>query len=466
MGDVKEITSMTQQAKANPITFSDDLLPRLIPFLHKSLQAYGKNFFVWLGPKAAVHIMDPHLIKEITTKNFHYEKPKGGNPLTRLLASGLVAYDGPKWAKHRKIINPAFHQEKLKYMFPAFKLSCGEMIRKWDEKLREKGSSSELDVWPYLQTMTSDVISRTAFGSSYEEGRRIFELQTEQAGLVIKAIQSVYIPGSRYLPTKRNNRMKEIAKQVEASITGIINKRVESLKAGEASNDDLLGVLLESNYKEIQQHGNKKFGMNIKEVIEECKLFYFAGQETTSSLLVWTMILLSQYPLWQDRARQEIHDVFGNAEPDFDGLNRLKIVNMILYEVLRLYPPALSIGRTIHEETKIGEMSLPAGVIISMPIILVHYSKELWGEDAKEFKPERFSEGMSKATKGQVCYFPFGWGARICIGQNFALLEAKMALAMILQHFTFKLSPSYSHAPHTFIILQPQHGAHLILEKI
>lgn len=123
--------------------------------------------------------------------------------------------------------------------------------------------------------------------------------------------------------------MKENDRKVEATLEKIINKKVEAIKIGKATKKDLLGLLLESNQKEIMEQGNKQnTGLSMKDVIDECKVFYIAGQETTSSLLVWTMMLLSMYPTWQARAREEVFQVLGNQKPDFDALSRLKIVSM------------------------------------------------------------------------------------------------------------------------------------------
>ena len=126
-----------------------------------------------------------------------------------------------------------------------------------------------------------------------------------------------------------NKRMKQIDKEIRGLLMGIIRKREQAIEAGEATKDDLLGALMESNLKDGKN--NKNGGMSMEDVIEECKLFYFAGQETTSVLLVWTVVLLGHNQNWQDRARQEVLQVFGRHKPDFDGLNHLKVVSFKLY---------------------------------------------------------------------------------------------------------------------------------------
>ncbi|KAF7822557.1 cytochrome P450 CYP72A219-like [Senna tora] len=467
-GDSKEMGKMIQQANSKPIHLDDDILPRILPFHHQIIRNYGKSSFFWHGPTPVVTIINPEEIREVMNNISIFQKPLN-NPLVQLLITGLIEYNGEKWIKHRKIVNPAFHLEKLKLMLPTFYECCNEMVEKWKRLVSESENGSlEIDVWPFFHTLSGDAISRTAFGSNYEEGKRILQLQTQLAHLTGNVLRSVYIPGWRFVPTKLNRKMKEVENEIQVLLRGIIHKREKAKEAGEAPSDDLLGILLESNRREIQDRGNKKkFGMSIDEVIKECKLFYLAGQETTSVLLNWTIVLLSKFPNWQAKAREEVLQVFGTQKPDYDALNRLKVLTMILYEVLRLYPPAPLIPRLVSKETKLGNLKLPRGVRVWIPVILVHQDPQLWGEDAKEFKPERFSEGVYKAAKSQACFLPFGWGPRICIGQNFALIEAKMAISLILQNFSFQLSSSYAHAPFIdSLTLQPQFGTHIIFNKL
>ncbi|ERM97997.1 hypothetical protein AMTR_s00117p00139870, partial [Amborella trichopoda] len=266
-----------------------------------------------------------------------------------------------------------------------------------------------------------------------------------------------------FLPTVKNFRRKKIAKEVRAILEDMVQKREKAIKSGATNYHDLLGLLLESN-----NTNDNKSKMTLDDVIEECKLFYFAGHETTSMLLTWTMVVLSTHPTWQQRAREEVMQIMGSTTdpPTLDQVAHLKIVTMILYEVLRLYPPVVFLIRQTYKRVTLGGLDFPAGVRLLLPILMIHHDREIWGDDADEFRPERFLEGVSKAAKHPLAFFPFGWGPRICIGQNFALIEAKMALAMILQHFSFHLSPSYTHAPYAQLTIHPQFGAPIILEKL
>ncbi|XP_068667003.1 cytochrome P450 CYP72A616-like [Aristolochia californica] len=465
-GNLKESQILIDEALSKPINRSHQIVKRLEPFISEVHKTYGKIALSWLGPYARVSIMDPELVKEVLLNKFnHLEKVKI-NPLIELVAPGVALLDGEKWATHRRIINPAFHVEKLKRMLPSFYISSYTLIEKW-RKLIGPDGSCELDVWPELHFLTADGISRTAFGSSYEDGMQIFELLNEQGRLFAQAGQSACIPGYRYFPTKDNHRRNEIDRRVRALLKDMIKKREKDMKMGQCTYNDLLGLLMESNLRDSQEQGrtSSSLSMTIEDVIEECKLFFFAGQETTAVLLTWTVIVLSMHPEWQDRAREEVLQFFGKAEPDIDGLNNLKTVTMILYEVLRLYPPVTFLVRSVLQETTIGGINFPSGVVLTLQTLHLNRDPGWWGDDAEEFKPERFAGGIAQACKNQGAFVPFGFGPRICLGQNFAMMEAKIALATILRYFSFELSPIYAHAPRAVLTHQPQHGAQIILHR-
>ncbi|GMY36409.1 cytochrome P450 72A397-like [Fagus crenata] len=468
IGDMKEFVRAITEAWSKPINLTHQIVPRVDPFTLNLVQKYGKISMSWAGTRPRLIIKDPEMMKEILSNKLgHFQKPPL-NPLILILTRGLTTLEGEQWTKRRRMINTAFHLDKLKGMIPVFTTSCSRMINQW-QKMVSPQQRCEVDIWPELQKLTADVISRAAFGSNYEEGKEIFELQKELILLVLEAMQTLYIPGFRFIPTKKNRRRRELDREIKSMLRNLIERRVNATTIGESTDDDLLGLLLQSsNQNNLPENtsGTKDNGLSIEEVIEESKQFYLAGQETTSSWLTWTMIVLAMHPDWQEKAREEVLQVCGKKEPNFEAITHFRIVTMILYEVLRLYPPVIAQYQHAHMETKIGDISLPAGVDVVLPTLLIHHDPELWGDDAEEFKPERFSEGVSKASKDQLAFFPFGWGPRTCIGQNFAIIEAKIALAMILQHFSFELSPSYTHAPYTVMTLQPQHGAQITLHQI
>ncbi|MED6144545.1 hypothetical protein PIB30_016590 [Stylosanthes scabra] len=447
------------EASSKPINLNHQIVPRVIPFIHKMVQQYGEVSVYWFGRNPRVIIADAELTRLIlTNNNGEIIKPPFG-PLIRLLAMGLESLEGEKWSQRRKVVTSAFLLDKLKGMLPAFSYSCCTMIERWQKLVEQKNGSCELDVTCEFDILTGDVIARAGFGSSYQEGKKIFDLQKEIAFLVHDALTNIYIPGFRFIPTKKNKRRYKLDVQIKDILRDMIQKK-EHLMKDDSSSSDLLSILLLARREQ-----RNSFTTN--DVIEDCKLFYFAGQVTTKNLLAWTMVVLSLHPNWQEKARQEVSELFGTKEipPDFEAINRLKIVSMILLEVLRLYPPLPITSRYTRCETKVGSMRIPAGVELVLPLLLLHHDGRYW-ENPQEFNPERFTQGVSKASKDQNAFFPFGWGPRICPGQNFAHLESKMALAMILQHFSFHLSPSYTHAPCTRITLSPQHGAPIIIQRI
>lgn len=223
---------------------------------------------------------------------------------------------------------------------------------------------------------------------------------------------------------------------------------------------DLLGLML----TESEGQG-KKF--TTQQLMDECKTFFFAGHETTAGLLTWAMLLLAANTEWQEKAREEVMEVCEGLQlPDVETLHKLKIMGMIINETLRLYPPAIVITRFALTDMKLGELFIPKDSSVWIPVLAIHLDPELWGDDAHEFKPQRFEQGVANACRHPLAFLPFAFGPRNCVGQSFALMEAKIVLAIILMRYRFSLAPSYRHAPVTMLTLKPHHGAQIIFQRV
>ncbi|KAI3842449.1 hypothetical protein MKX03_035056 [Papaver bracteatum] len=432
-GNAKEILKMANESKSKPMEeLSHQIFPYLQPFRYACIKTYGKIHLSWIGPRPQLFVSELELIKEIMNdKDGVYPKTKSEGYFKKLLGDGLVSAQGNKWIKQRKLANHAFHAESLKGMVPSMIAAVETMVEKW--KMYE---GKEIEVFEEFRILTSEVISRTAFGSSYAEGKNIFEMMMKLGSIVSASFLKIRLPGiGKLMPNQDDIESDRLEQEIRKSILGLVQKREETERNG-GYGSDYLGMLVKATHE--------------------------ADEKKRISVAINTE--------WQDKARKEVFDLLGenSPAPDDNSIGKLKILSMIINETLRLYPPVVAVVRRVAREVKVGDrIVLPTNIEISISTVAVQHDPEIWGEDVHLFKPERFAEGIAKATNNNTAAFlPFGLGPRVCVGSNFAITEAKIALVMILQRYHFTLSPAYVHSPTQRITTRPQHGLQIMLHAL
>lgn len=452
---------MRDEAMQTPIEITHDIFSRVHPYFYTYINTYGKNFLHWLGPQPQVIVTEQEMIKEIlNNKEKSYPKNETRAYIKKLLGDGLVTSEGEKWAKMRKVAHGAFHGEILKRMVPDAVDVAEMMLERWKD--REGG---EIEVFEEFRLLTAEMIARTAFGSNFMEGKTIFDMLTKLAVLVSRNSSKYRLPViSKIYKTRDDIESDKLVQVIHAAILEIIKKREAKMVPGvvDSLGSDFLGLVLKSHHD-----AGVEDRISVQDLVDECKTMYFAGQETTNSMLAWTFFLLALHTDWQEKARNEVLQTCGHNYPSSDDFAKLKTMALIINESLRLYPPVLGLERSSVCESRLGGLVLEADTWLYIPILALHGDPEIWGKDVHQFRPDRFAEGVAKATNySAAAYFPFGIGPRNCVGFNVAITEAKVALSMILQRYRFSLSPSYVHSPIHLMTLKPQHGIQIILHPL
>ncbi|KAF3443893.1 hypothetical protein FNV43_RR13583 [Rhamnella rubrinervis] len=463
IGNILDIASFISKSTSHDMhSINHNIVGRLLPHYVAWSKQYGKRFIIWNGIEPRMCLTETEMIKELflkysTISGKSWQQQQG---CKHFIGRGLLMANGEDWHHQRHIVAPAFMGDRLK-SYAGYMVECTkEMLQSLKQEV--ESGRAEFEISEYMTRLTADIISRTEFDSSYEKGKQIFHLLTELQHQCAQATRHLCFPGSRFFPSKYNREIKSKKLEVELLLMEIIQSRKDCVEIGRSSSygNDLLGMLL--NEMQKKKGISNGFSLNLQLIMDECKTFFFAGHETTALLLTWTVMLLASNPSWQERVRAEVKQVCNGETPSVDHLSKLSLLNMVINESLRLYPPASVLPRMAFEDIKLGDLHIPKGLSIWIPVLAIHHSEELWGKDANEFNPERFAS--KSFIPGR--FIPFAAGPRNCVGQAFAMMEAKIILAMLISRFSFNISENYRHAPVIVLTIKPKYGVQVCLKPI
>lgn len=379
--------------------------------MEESMARFGGTYSVNLGLKRMIATQDAGFIEYVLKTNHknYYKSPILTDNLGRFLGKGLLTSNGEYWLKQRRLIQPGFHQEKIRALY-------GIIERTARNYLAQLPSGEIVDVYPHMNRLAFEIVINTLFNISVPPGTRLAlsRFITETQDFVIKDIRQPHMSWWYALSGQVTRHLRE-AKRAREIVRSIIRDRKQS---GRKFND-LLDMLLDARYEDSGQP------MEERQVIDEILILLIAGHETTANALSWTMFLLSRHPAVQHRLRASTRDLAT------DRVVRHDYLNAVINESMRLYPPAWISDRVALADDSFGSHLVPKGTIVALFYYGLHRDPQYWEEPAA-FVPERF---MKEGTGRPAAFFPFGAGPRLCIGNNFAMAEMTIFLQALVQQF-------------------------------
>ncbi|MBP6440689.1 MAG: cytochrome P450 [Caldilineaceae bacterium] len=462
------MTTFQSQTQPNPPTLREppvvrgnhffgnarELQADRLGFLLRNLHAYGEVAQLRVFGRRVYTVYHPDGIKHILQENHaNYVKGPFFDPIRAIAGNGLFTADGELWLRQRRLLQPAFHRQRIASFGQVMTDQAVRMLARWDEAVAAE-PDKPVDVSAEMVRLTMAVVAEAMFGAAVDDEADAISaaIQVGLEDIQFRFDRPFYPPLGWPLP--HNRRVQAAIRTLDQTVFQIIERRRSS---GEEK-DDLLGMLMAA-----RDEGASR-GMDDRQLRDEVITIFVAGHETTARLLTWVFYLLDQHPAVAARLRAELATVLGGRTPTMADLPHLTYTRQVIDETLRLYPPVWITNRQALTADDVMGYRIPAGALVSISPYAAHRHPAFW-TDPERFDPERFSPEQA-AGRHRFAYLPFGGGPRQCIGNTFALTEAVLILATMAQRYQLRLPPNSHVEVVPQATLQPRGGMPMLVTQV
>lgn len=423
---------------------------RLSLFLDAAMK-YGDVVRFSFGPSRALvlHLLrHPDHIKRVFVDcaDRYSKRTPGVREASLLLGNGLLTSEGEFWLRQRRLIQPAFHRQRIHAFGEVMVRAGDELVDAW---LRRPRPDAPIDVTREMMMVALRVVTETLLGTDQPVDAALVGEAFDVILDDIRGRLATIVPIPRSVPTRRNVRFNAAVAALNREVSRIIVAR----RKNGGGRDDLLSMLMAARDAETGA------SMTDEQLRDEVMTIFAAGHETTANALAWTFLSLSNHPEVRRRMRAEIDEVCGARLPTVADLPRLDFTSRVFQESMRLHPPAWAISRRAEQDDVIGGYVIPKDSLVLLSPYVTHRHPAFW-ENPEAFDPDRFAnDALSKLPR--FAYFPFGGGARLCIGSTFAMVEGTLLLATISRRVRLDWVPGQKIVPEPGITLRPGGGTEM-----
>jgi cytochrome P450 len=418
-----------------------------LAFFSNLARTYGDIVAYKMGGEQLYLVSDPQHIKDIlVTHNRNFMKGRGLQRSKRLLGEGLLTSEGAVHLRQRRLMQPAFHRDRIAGYGRTMVEHADRMRRGWTD-------GDTLDIAREMNRLTLNIVGKTLFDADVES-------QAVAVGEALSGVMDTFwvmmLPFADVLERLPVPKLRR-ARLARGRLDAIIYRMIADRRASGRDHGDLLSMLLTA------QDEDDGGVMTDRQVRDEAMTIFLAGHETTANALTWTWYLVGESPDVEAKMHEEIDRVLQGRPPTMADIPSLPFVERVVTESMRLYPPAWIIGRRALGEYPIGPYVAPAGALFLVSPFIVQRDARHY-PDPERFNPDRWTPEF-RAALPKFAYFPFGGGPRQCIGESFAWMELILVVATIAQQWRMRLVPGHPVVPQPVVTLRTRHGMRMRIER-